>query len=121
MGEAICNLAMIQAIIRSLDLLYTQSHNFHGDGVCPHLGSASVLQHLRIFLFLSFVEHQHSRGELGTVPADVHVGCSLSRKQLAGQGGVSPKQDRDGLSWSLHKKLRHFWGTDMDCGSELET
>ena len=97
----------ILAIVRGTDLLDQQGHGPSANGVLHQLCPATVLQHLLPALFLPILVHKHSWGELSSVPPDLHVGCTLLREQLAGQRGICPQQDQDGLSWSLHGKLGH--------------
>lgn len=86
----ILKMTPVLAMIRGTNMLDQQGHTPFVDGVSHHLCPATVLQHLLPTLFLSILVHKHSRGELGSVPPNMHVGCTLLRGQLAGQSGICP-------------------------------
>ena len=84
----IIKMTPILAIIRGTNVLDQQGHSPSADGVLHQLCPTTVLQHLLPVLLLPILVHEHRRGELGSVPPDLHVGCTLLRGQLAGQSGI---------------------------------
>ena len=86
----ILKMTLVLAMIRGTNMLDQQGHTSSVDGVPHQLCPAMVLQHLLPTLFLSILVHKHSWRELGSVPPNVHVSCTLLWGQLAGQSGICP-------------------------------